>query len=168
MASINLTIIFLIRCNYCPSSTNFYSVSLILLITHSGSTFLLHILLFNSINITFCIHLPCSIYHFIWLTAIKITPWSSKLKEVINNHWTQREDKPPSEETFKGRVERLLKFVQLSCQFTSWIFLCWKNHCKNFFSPSPASSWVTAIRCSKLFGFRTGLDTKNMGRSVLC
>ena len=38
---------------------------------------------------------------------------------------------------FKGRVERLLKFVRLSFQFTSWIFLCWKNHCKNFFLLAP-------------------------------
>ena len=101
MASIIFPGIFLVLCNYCPFSTNSYSASLILLITHSGFTFLLHILLFDSTDITFRIHLPCSIYHFIWPSAIKRTPWVLKEKEVFNNNWTPRKGKPPSAETLK-------------------------------------------------------------------
>ena len=68
MASIIFPGLFLILCNYCPSSTNFYSASLILLITHSGFTFLLHILLFNSTNIT--VSHPCSICYYTTLFLI--------------------------------------------------------------------------------------------------
>ena len=75
MASIVFQGIFLILCNYSPSCTNFYSASLILLITHSGFTFLLHILLFNSMNITFCIHLPCSIYYYTTLFLVCVCVW---------------------------------------------------------------------------------------------
>ena len=61
---------------------------------------------------------------------------------------------------FNVRVERLLKFVWLSCKFTSWIFLCQKHHCKKKLSPTPTGSRVTVISCgSKLFGLRTQVWT---------